>query len=383
MIKRTVYLDNAATTPVKPEVLEEMLPYFTEEFGNPGGNYSLGDTSKTAIRNARNVIAKTIHADPNEIFFTSGGSEGDNLAIRGIADTYAFGHIITTAVEHKAILNSCRYLEGKGYTVTYLQPDERGYISPEQVESAITDDTILVSVMMVNNEIGTVMPIKEIADVCHKHGVTFHTDAVQAYGHKPNIDVKKLNIDLLTVSGHKFHAPKGTGFVYIRKGIRIQPLILGGGQESGMRSGTENVPGIVGLAKAAEIAHNKIEAKYEYVLGLRDHMIERIISEIPKTALNGTLLLRSANNVNIRINGVSGESLLVLLDMRGISASTGSACNSADGKPSHVLKAIGLTDDEARSSVRFTLDDGLTIDDIDYAVDVLKECVEQLRMLGD
>ena len=382
MIKR-IYLDNAATTPVLPEVLDAMLPYFCEEFGNPGGSYSLGETAKTAVRNARNLIAKTIGAESSEIYFTSGGSEGDNMAIKGVTDMYPSGHIITTAVEHKAVLNSCHYLEGKGYNVTYLQPDERGYISPEQVESAITDDTILVSVMMVNNEIGTVMPIKEIADICNKHGVTFHTDAVQAYGHKPNIDVKELNIDLLTVSGHKFHAPKGTGFVYVRHTCKIQPIILGGGQESGMRSGTENVPGVVGLAKAAEIAHDKIEAKYEYVLGLRDHMIERIISEIPKTALNGTLLLRSANNVNIRINGVSGESLLVLLDMRGISASTGSACNSADGKPSHVLKAIGLTDDEARSSVRFTLDDGLTIDDIDYAVDVLKECVEQLRMLGD
>ena len=378
MIKR-IYLDNAATTPVLPEVLDAMLPYFCEEFGNPGGSYSLGETAKTAVRNARNLIAKTIGAEPSEIYFTSGGSEGDNMAIRWVP-YMGSANVITTAVEHKAVLNTCDRIDGGGITVTYLQPDERGYISPQQVESVISDGTILVSVMMVNNEIGTVMPIKEIAEVCHKHNVILHTDAVQAYGHMP-IDVNNIGVDIMSVSGHKFHAPKGTGFVYIRKGIRIQPLIFGGGQESGMRSGTENVPGIVGMAKAAEIAHDKMDAKYEYVLGLRDHMIERIISEIPGAVLNGSLLMRCPNNVNVCIDGVSGEALLVLLDMRGVSASTGSACNSADGRPSHVLKAIGLTDDQARSSLRFTLDDSLGIDDIDYAVDVLKDCVGQLRIL--
>ena len=376
MDKRFVYMDSAATTEVHPEVVASMMPFFLDSYGNPGGHYKLGEDAKEAVNKFRTTIANTINASPDEIIFTSGGSESDNLAIRGVAERYNFGHIITTAIEHKAVLNACKHLEKMDFAVTYLEPDERGYISPQQVEQAMRDDTVLVSVMMVNNEIGVIQPITEIAKICHKHNVVFHTDAVQAFGHIP-VDVKSLGADLLSVSGHKFHAPKGTGFLYVRKGIELLPLIYGGGQESGLRGGTENVPGIAGIATAAELATRNM--RMNYMSGLRDHMIERIINEIPKTTLNGSLLNRCPNNVNICIDHISGESLLVLLDMRGICASTGSACNSSDGKPSHVLKAIGLTDDQARGSIRFSLDDAVTIDDVDYVVDVLKDCVEQLR----
>ena len=376
MDKRFVYMDSAATTDVSTEVVAEMLPFYMNNFGNPGGHYKPGEQAKEAVKKYRAQMAKTLNASPDEIIFTSGGSESDNLAIRGVAECYNFGHIITTAIEHKAVLNVCKYLESKDFTVTYLEPDERGYISPEQVEKAMRDDTILVSVMMVNNEIGTVQPVAEIARICHEHGVIFHTDAVQAFGHVP-VDVKAIGADLVSISGHKFHAPKGIGVLWHDKGTKLTPIIFGGGQESGLRGGTENVAGIAGIATAAELATKDL--KVNYMSGLRDHMIERIISEIPKTTLNGSLVNRCPNNVNVCIEGVSGESLLVLLDMRGICASTGSACNSSDGKPSHVLKAIGLTDEQARGSIRFSLDDAVTIEDVDYVVDVLKDCVWQLR----
>lgn len=378
MTKRFVYMDSAATTEVYPEVVTEMLPYYLDKYGNPGGHYSIGEEAKRKVQESREKIAKTINADPKNIFFTSGGSESDNLAIRGIIDNYRQGHIITTTIEHKAVLNVCNYLNNNGFRVSFIEPDERGYINPSDIEDAIDNGTIIVSVMMVNNEIGTVQPVKEIAKICHKHGVLFHTDAVQAYGHMP-IDVKDIGADLMSVSGHKFHAPKGTGFLYVKKPSLLSPLIFGGGQEGGLRGGTENVPGIVGLATAAEIANKNLVQNMNNITGLRDHMIERIIKEIPKATLNGSLVNRCSNNVNVCIEGIGGESLLVLLDMKGICASTGSACNSSDGKPSHVLKAIGLSDAQAKGSLRFTLDDNVTIEDADYTVDVLKDCVCQLR----
>lgn len=376
--KRFVYMDSAATTEVYPEVTAKILPLYLDDFGNPGGAYGLGERAKSLVKEARTTIAKSVSASESEIIFTSGGSESDNLAIRGLADVLKSGHIITTSIEHKAVLNTCRYLEHCGFNVTYLEPDERGYIKPQQVEEAIRPDTILVSVMMVNNEIGTVQPIKEIAKIAHDNDVLMHTDAVQAYGHMP-INVKDLGVDMLSVSGHKFHAPKGTGFLYKRKGVTIFPLIWGGGQENNLRGGTENVPGIVGMAEAARMAHEHLPERMEYLKGMRDHMIERIVCEIKGVKLNGSLINRSSNNINVSIDKISGESLLVLLDMNGVCASTGSACNSSDGKPSHVLKAIGLTDAEAKSSIRFTLDDEVTIEDVDYVVDTLKECVLQLR----
>lgn len=376
--KRFVYMDSAATTEVYPEVTAKILPLYLDDFGNPGGAYGLGERAKSLVKEARTTIAKSVSASESEIIFTSGGSESDNLAIRGLADVSKSGHIITTSIEHKAVLNTCRYLEHCGFNVTYLEPDERGYIQPQQVEEAIRPDTILVSVMMANNEIGTVQPIKEIAKIAHDNDVLMHTDAVQAYGHMP-IDVKELGVDMLSASGHKFHAPKGTGFLYKRKGVTIFPLIWGGGQEFNLRGGTENVPGIVGMAEAARMTHEHLPERMEYLKGMRDHMIERILCEIKGVKLNGSLINRSVNNVNVSIDKISGESLLVLLDMNGVCASTGSACNSSDGKPSHVLKAIGLTDAEAKGSIRFTLDDEVTIEDVDYVVDALKECVFQLR----
>lgn len=376
--KRFVYMDSAATTEVYPEVTAKILPLYLDDFGNPGGAYGLGERAKSLVKEARTTIAKSVSASESEIIFTSGGSESDNLAIRGLADVLKSGHIITTSIEHKAVLNTCRYLEHCGFNVTYLEPDERGYIKPQQVEEAIRPDTILVSVMMVNNEIGTVQPIKEIAKIAHDNDVLMHTDAVQAYGHMP-INVKDLGVDMMSVSGHKFHAPKGIGFLYKRKGLMIFPLIWGGGQENNLRGGTENVPGIVGMAEAARMTHEHLQERMEYLKGMRDHMIERIVCEIKGVKLNGSLINRSSNNINVSIDKISGESLIVLLDMNGVCASTGSACNSSDGKPSHVLKAIGLTDAEAKSSIRFTLDDEVTIEDVDYVVDTLKECVLQLR----
>ena len=383
MSKRIIYLDNAATTRPYVEAVGAANTYVLDNYANPGGNYDPGYEAKLAVNNARKVIAKTLGATPGEIYFTSGGSESDNMAIRGIASTpLANKHIITTAVEHKAVLNTCRYLEGLGCKVTYLDPDERGIITPEQVKRAITPETILVSIMAVNNEIGTVMPIKEIGAICHANHIIFHTDAVQAYSHM-KIDVGEYNIDILSASGHKFHAMKGTGFLFVRDGIILPPLIYGGGQENHRRAGTENVPAIVSMGIAARMAHDNLEMKQNNILSLRDHMIERVLNEIPGSNLNGSLVARTPNNVNVRFEGgIRGESLLTLLNEHGVYCSTGSACNSEEDAPSHVLKAIGLTDEEANSSIRFTLSEFTTLEDIDLAVNALKMCVDQLRFIN-
>lgn len=376
MSKRIIYMDNAATTRPYDEVTDVVVTYMRDNFGNPGGNYAMGGVAKDAVRLSRHLIANILGAKDKDIYFTAGGSEADNLAIKGVCEKFKTGHIVTTAVEHKAVLKACAWAEEHGFKVTYLDPDERGYITPQQVENALRDDTILVSCMMVNNEVGTVYPIAEIGKICRKHKVLFHVDAVQAFGHMP-IDVKEMKIDMLSASGHKFHGPKGVGFLY--SNTTLPPLISGGSQERGMRAGTENVPGIVGMGLAAKMSYDNLEDKMIYVADLRDHMIDRILREIPGSRLNGTLLNRCANNVNIRLDKISGEALLVMLDLNGICASTGSACNSADGKPSHVLTAMGLTDVEAKGSLRFTLDEFTTIDDVNECVDMLKMCVEQLR----
>ena len=374
-----VYLDNAATTQPYPEVVEAMIAYLKDEYGNPGGNYSLGKSAGDAVDKARGIIAEAIGCNPPEIIFTSGGSESDNLAIKGVCEMYESGHIVTTAIEHKAVLKTCEYLEKHGYDVTYLEPDERGIITPKQVEEAIRPDTVLVSVMMANNEIGTIEPIKDIAKVCHEHNVLFHTDAVQAFGHIP-VDVEELDVDLMSVSGHKIHAPKGVGFLYCRRWIPIEPLIHGGGQERGLRAGTENVPSIVGLAKAVEIITKRLRDNIASETQLRESLISSLLTEIPDVKLNGSLVCRVPGNVNVMFKGIRGESLMVMLDQQGIACSTGSACNSSDNKPSHVLKAIGLTDEECESCVRFSLSEFNTLEEINYACDMIKIIVEQLRL---
>lgn len=378
MNKRLIYMDNAATTKPYKEVVDVVVRYMKDNWGNPGGNYDIGNVAKDAVQLSRSKIASILNANSRDIYFTSGGSEADNTAIKGVCERYKGGHIITTAMEHKAVLKSCKWAEELGFDVTYLEPDERGYITAQQVEDAIRRDTILVSVMMVNNEIGTVYPIKEIGQICAKHDILFHVDAVQAFGHMP-IDVRDLNINMLSASAHKFHGPKGVGFLYCD--TALPSLIDGGGQERGMRAGTENVPGIVGMALAAELSYTRLKDKMTRMRDLRDYMISRILTEIPGAALNGTLVNRAANNVNVRFLNVSGEALLVLLDMNGVCASTGSACNSKDNKPSHVLTAIGLSSEEAGSSIRFTLSEFTEQRDVDLAVDVLKSSVEQLRSI--
>lgn len=382
MEKKIIYMDNAATTKPYKEVVDAVTKYLTDNYGNPGGNYTLGRTAKDAVRLARTLIASILNAKDKEIYFTSGGTEADNLAIRSVCERFKQGHIVTTAVEHKAVLKACRWADEHGFTVTYLDPDERGMITPQQVENALRDDTVLVSVMMVNNEVGTVYPIKEIGEICHKHKVIFHTDAVQAFGHIP-IDVKAMRINMLSASGHKFHGPKGVGFLY--SNVPLIPQIDGGGQERGIRSGTENVPGIVGMGVAAKISYKDIKDKMLALTDVRDYMIEKILREIPGSSLNGSLVARCPNNINVRFDGVSSEALLVLLDLNGICASAGSACNSKDGKPSHVLTAIGLTSEEAGNSIRFSL--GLNdspekrFEDVDYVVDMLKKSVDQMRFV--
>lgn len=371
-----VYLDNAATTRPYPEVADVVNEWMTDQYGNPGGIYGLGETAHHILDCSRKTIAETITTDPVNIYFTSGGSEADNLAIKSVAEEYGSGHIITTQIEHKAVLNTCKYLEKHGFDVTYLPPDDRGIITARQVEDAIRSDTILVSVMMANNEIGTIEPIKEIGGVCYHNGILFHTDAVQAYGHIP-IDVNLLNVDMLSISGHKLHGPKGIGFLY--SSHKLLSLIHGGGQESGVRAGTENMPGITGLATAAELSMQRMKQNMNQITSLRDRLIEGVLSEIDGVTLNGSLVCRMPNNANFSFDGINGEQALVLLDMAGICASTGSACNSSDGKPSHVLTAIGKSEREARSSLRFTLSEFTTVEEIDYTISKLKEIVSMLR----
>lgn len=374
------YFDNAATTPVREEVLQEILPYFREYYGNASSIYSIAKESKKALEAARAKVAAAIGATPDEIYFTAGGSESDNMALRGVvnASKKEKKHIITTKIEHHAILHTAEFLETKGVDVTYLNVDEFGKISLEELENAIRPETVLISVMFANNEIGTIQPIAEIAEIAKKHGVLFHTDAVQAVGHVP-IDVEKLQVDLLSMSGHKLGAPKGIGAIYIRKGTRISPLIFGGAQEKKLRAGTENIAGIVGLGKAAELAVAEMEETTKKLTALRDKLIHGILESIPDSRLNGHPTDRLPGNCNISFSYIEGESLLLLLDALGIAASSGSACTSGSLDPSHVLMAIGLPHEIAHGSLRLTIDRENTEEQVDFILEKLPGLVQRLR----
>lgn len=375
-----IYLDNAATTKTAPEVVEAMLPYFTENYGNPSTIYSLGSTSKKAVNEARRTIADAIGAKQEEIYFTAGGSESDNWALKATAEAYESKgkHIITTKIEHHAILHTCEYLEKRGFEITYLNVDRDGLINLEELKAAIRPDTILISVMFANNEIGTIEPIEEIGAIAKERNVLFHTDAVQAFGQVP-IDVDKLHIDMLSASGHKLNGPKGIGFLYIRSGLKLRSFIHGGSQERSRRAGTENVPGIVGLGKAVERALRIMEEKTKHEIELRDYLIERVEKEIPYCWVNGHRTKRLPGNVNFSFLYIEGESMLIMLDMKGICASSGSACTSGSLDPSHVLLAIGLKHEEAHGSLRITLSEENTKEQMDFVVDNLKQIVARLR----
>jgi len=378
-----IYLDHAATTAVHPEVLKEMLPYFTDKFGNPSSVYGFAANNKNKLTEARETIAGALGAKPEEIYFTAGGSESDNWALKCTAEAYGVhgGHIITTKIEHHAVLHTCKYLEGRGYDVTYLDVDENGLVDLNALEAAIRPDTVLISIMFANNEIGTIEPVREIGEIAHRHGILFHTDAVQAFGQIP-IRVDEMNIDMLSASGHKFNGPKGIGFLYIKKGLKLKSFIHGGQQERGRRAGTENVPGIVGIAKACEIAMTEMEERMKKETELRDYLIERILKEIPYTRLNGHSKKRLPNNVNISFQFVEGESILIMLDMAGICASSGSACTSGSVDPSHVLLAIGLPHEIAHGSLRLTLGYENTKEEMDTVVDNLKRIITNLRNMS-
>ncbi len=382
-MKKIIYLDNAATTKVSDEVLKEMLPYFTDVYSNPSAVYSFASEGKKAVMEARNRAAALIGAKPEEIYFTGGGSESDNWALKATAEAYASKgkHIITTKIEHHAILHTCEYLEKQGYEITYLDVDSDGKISLEELEKAIRPDTILVSVMTANNEIGTIEPVAEIGRIAHEKGTLFHTDAVQAFGHIP-INVDEMNIDMLSASGHKFNGPKGIGLMYIRKGIKIRSFIHGGSQERGRRAGTSNTPGIVGTGKAAELAGLTMQERVKKETELRDYLISRIEAEIPYAKLNGHRTDRLPNNVNFCFRFIEGESLLILLDQQGICASSGSACTSGSLDPSHVLLAIGLPHEIAHGSLRITISEETTKEEADFVVDELKKIVERLRSMS-
>ncbi len=378
-----IYLDNAATTKTAPEVVEAMLPFFTEYYGNPSSIYSLAGESKKAITQARETIASTLGAKPNEIYFTAGGSESDNWALKAAAEAYeAKGkHIITSKIEHHAILHTCEYLEKKGFEITYINVDEKGILKLDELKQAIRPDTILISVMFANNEIGTIQPIKEIGELAKEHGILFHTDAVQAYGQLP-ISVDEYHIDMLSASGHKLNGPKGIGFLYIRTGLKLRSFVHGGAQERSRRAGTENVPGIVGLSKAAERAFRIMEDKTVKEIALRDYLIKRIQEEVPYCRLNGDARKRLPNNVNFSFEFVEGESLLIKLDMQGICASSGSACTSGSLDPSHVLLAIGLPHEKAHGSLRMTLSEENTMEEMDFVVQNIKEIVSYMRNMS-
>ena len=378
-----IYLDHAATTAVHPDVLKEMLPYFTDKFGNPSSVYGFAANNKNKLTEARETIAGALGAKSEEIYFTAGGSESDNWALKCTAEAYGVhgGHIITTKIEHHAILHTCKYLQNRGYVVTYLDVDENGVVDLNTLEAAIRPDTFLISIMFANNEIGTIEPIKEIGEIAHRHGILFHTDAVQAFGQIP-IHVDEMNIDMLSASGHKFNGPKGIGFLYIKKGLKLKSFIHGGQQERGRRAGTENVPGIVGIAKACEIAMAEMEERMKKETELRDYLIERILKEIPYTRLNGHSKKRLPNNVNISFQFVEGESILIMLDMAGICASSGSACTSGSVDPSHVLLAIGLPHEIAHGSLRLTLGYENTKEEMDTVVDNLKRIITNLRNMS-
>ena len=382
-MKKLIYLDNAATTKTSEEVVAAMLPYFTEYYGNPSSVYEFASESKKAVSNARRTIAETLGALENEIYFTAGGSEADNWALKATAEAYQSKgkHIITTKIEHHAILHTAEYLEKRGFEITYIGVDENGVVKVDELEKAIRPDTILISVMFANNEIGTIQPIKEIGEIAKKHGVLFHTDAVQAYGQLP-INVDELHIDMLSSSGHKLNGPKGIGFLYIRKGVKIRSFVHGGAQERKRRAGTENVPGIVGYGKAAEIAAKTMKERTAKEIELRDHLIDRVLAEVAYTRLNGHRTNRLPNNANFSFQFVEGESLLILLDNNGICGSSGSACTSGSLDPSHVLLAIGLPHEIAHGSLRLTLSAETTMEDIDFVVDCIKQIIERLRSMS-
>ncbi len=382
---KMIYLDNAATTKTAPEVVEAMLPYFTEHYGNASSIYKLGTESKKAVIKARETIAQTLGdcVEPNEIYFTAGGSESDNWALKAAFEAHKDKgkHIITSKIEHHAVLHTCQYLERQGAEVTYLDVDEDGIVDLEQLKKAIRPDTILISIMYANNEIGTIQPIREIGEIAAEHKILFHTDAVQAYGHVP-IDVAACHIDMLSASGHKFNGPKGVGFLYISRSVKIGSFVHGGQQERGRRAGTENVPGIVGIAKAAERAACLMEEKTAKELALRDHLIERIEREVPYCRLNGHRKKRLSNNINFSFEFVEGESMLIMLDMEGICASSGSACTSGSLDPSHVLLAIGLPHEKAHGSLRFTLSEENTREEMDRVADAVVKITERLRSMS-
>lgn len=382
-MNKIIYLDNAATTKTAPEVVEAMLPYFTESYGNPSSIYSFAEEPKRAVTHAREVIADSLGAKSNEIYFTAGGSESDNWAIKATAEAYESKgkHIITSKVEHHAVLHTCQALEKKGFEITYLDVDEYGVVKLDQLKEAIREDTILISIMFANNEIGTIQPIKEIGEIAHEKGILFHTDAVQAYGHVP-ILVDEYHIDMLSASGHKLNGPKGVGFLYIRKGVKIRSFVHGGAQERSRRAGTENVTGIVGLGKAVELACTSMETRTKKEAGLRDYLIEKIEKEIPYCRLNGHREQRLSNNVNFSFRFIEGESMLIKLDFAGICASSGSACTSGSLDPSHVLLAIGLPHEIAHGSLRMTVSQENTMEEMDYVIENLKKIIEDLRNMS-
>ena len=383
-MEKLIYMDNAATTSTAPEVVSAMLPFFTEYYGNPSSVYNFAQKSKMAIEDAREIIADSIGAaKSNEIYFTGGGSESDNWALKSVA----FGlrdkgnHIITTKIEHHAILNTCAYLEKNGFEVTYLDVDSEGFVSLEDIENAITDKTILISVMFANNEIGTIEPVREIGEIAHKHGILFHTDAVQAMCHVP-INVTEMNIDLLSASAHKFHGPKGVGFMYMKNTAKLEPFIHGGTQERARRAGTSNVPGIVGMGQAVKLALGTLDKDTHTIINMRNYIVDRILGEIPDVTFDGPeigSLKRLPSNMHFCFKDVSGDSLLIMLDMNGICASSGSACAAGSIDPSHVLLAIGRSKDEAKGALRLSIDKDLTKEDADYAIDALKAAVARLR----
>lgn len=382
-MKTRIYLDNAATTKTSQEVVDAMLPYFTENYGNASSIYEVGQRSKEAITTAREKIAKVLGAKTEEIYFTAGGSEADNWALKAAFEAYSKkgNHIITTKIEHHAILHTCEYLEKKGAEITYLDVDENGLVNLDELQKAIRPETILISIMFANNEIGTIEPVKEIGMIAKEHGVLFHTDAVQAFGQVP-IDVDEMNIDMLSSSAHKINGPKGIGFLYIRKGVKIRSFVHGGAQERKRRAGTENVPGIVGYGVAAKRAAETMEIRTAKERELRDYFIDRVLKEIPYVKLNGDPVKRLPNNINLSFRFVEGESLLIMLDMKGIAASSGSACTSGSLDPSHVLLAIGLPHEIAHGSLRLTLGEDTTKEDLDYTLEQLKEIIGKLRDLS-
>jgi len=378
-----IYMDHSATSPVKKEVLEAMEPYFKESFGNASTFYGLGREAKEALENARNDVAKLIGAESDEIIFTSGGTESDNIAIQGIAyKLQSKGkHIITSSIEHPAVIETCKALEKKGFKVTYLPVYENGIVRVMDLEKAITDDTILITIMHANNEIGTIQPISEIGKIAKKHGIKFHTDAVQSVGKIP-VDVKALNVDLLSISSHKLYGPKGIGALFVKKGTRLEPILFGGGQEKDLSPGTENIPGIIGLAKACEIANADLNHNIKYITNLRDKLRDGVLKIVDKSYLNGDAQQRLPGNLNFRFTGIEGESIILMLDAEGIAASTGSACSSTKLTASHVLKAIGLEDVDSHGSLRLTLGAENTEEEVETVINAIESIVERLRSMS-